>query len=40
MRGVQEDDFRAIRELPKVKLEAATKSARQGSQLGADHRTV
>jgi hypothetical protein len=31
LRGTQENDYRAIRELPKVKLEAATKVERQGS---------
>jgi hypothetical protein len=30
-RGVKEGDFRALRELPKVKLEAATRAERQGS---------
>jgi hypothetical protein len=31
MRGVQQDDFRAIRELPKVTLETRTTAGRQGS---------
>ncbi len=31
LRGVQENDYRAIRNLPKVKLEAATKVERQGA---------
>ena len=30
-RGVEESNYRALRELPKVKLEAATKVARQGA---------
>jgi hypothetical protein len=31
LHGVQEDNFKAIRDLPKVKLEAATKVERQGA---------
>jgi beta-galactosidase/beta-glucuronidase len=31
LHGVQEDNFKAIRELPKVKLEASTKTERQGA---------
>jgi hypothetical protein len=31
LRGTQEGDYRAIRELPKVKLEAATRAERQGN---------
>jgi hypothetical protein len=31
LRGLQENDYRAIRDLPKVKVEASTKTARQGN---------
>jgi hypothetical protein len=31
LHGAQEDNFKAIRDLPKVKLEASTKAERQGA---------